>query len=297
MRMLVSVPTYRRPVELEEFLQSVCPQLPKANAALLVIDNDAEGTGRATVDRFTRLFSVSYVVEPLPGIASVRNRALEEFRSGNWDALIFVDDDEYAADDWLEQILSYAMRSDSGIVTGPVLSILPTDAPSWIVRGGFHQRTVRATGSRDWTAPSNNTLLKRREWERAGSPRFDPNFSRTGGSDTDFFARLVRGGAVAEYCAEAVVYEKVPPSRLTRAWLARRALRMGVVNGRVLRASHGRSYLVARGVASLAVGCLNSFVDILRGKYPVARNWNRIRYGYALAASQFGWTLHEYARG
>lgn len=297
MHVLVSVPTYKRAHNLREFLTATVPQIAASGATLLVTDNDPQGSARPIAEGYQNAADVRYVIEARPGIAAARNAGLNAFAAGDWDAIVFVDDDEVPREDWLQQLTMYSAGTASEVVTGPVISVLPDDAPRWILNGGFFQRRVRQTGSRSWTAATNNTLLKRQAWLRAGSPSFDSSFSRTGGSDTDFFARVASRGAVIEYCADAVVSEKVPTVRLSRKWLNRRALRTGVVNGIVLRRTRGPLHLFVLGVTNLIFGVALSGWDALRGRYPTARGWNRSRYGFALAASQLGWRVHEYDRG
>lgn len=301
MRPLVAVPTFRRPDDLRTFLSSVIPQI-YSGAHLLVVDNDADGSGRDVFDSvFVKLgaseLAVSYVIEPQPGIARVRNRALRWLRDSEHDAVVFVDDDEHAADGWLSALLDYANHSEADIVSGPVISVLPENAPAWIRRGGFFQRAVQPTGSTNWTAASNNTLLRRTAWEEAGTPWFDPEFSRTGGSDTDFFSRMAESGATITYTAEAVVYEDVPQGRMTKKWLARRAYRSGIVNGIVLRRKRSRMTLIALGAATAGAGAAYCVSDFVTRQYPTARNWNRVRYGIGLATAQLGHRVFEYQRG
>ncbi|TQK18632.1 GT2 family glycosyltransferase [Microbacterium sp. SLBN-154] len=298
MRVLVAVPTYRRPNELSEFLEATIPQLDSMDATLLVIDNDDEASAQAQVEATMALSArVNYIHEPKPGIAEVRNAGLKIFARGDWDAIVFVDDDEVPESHWLAQLTSYALSSGGGIVTGPVVSIFPPETPDWVIRGGFFQRSIRDTGSTSWTAASNNTLLARSTWVDAGCPQFDPAFSRTGGSDTDFFSRIVIAGGVVRYCAEAVVFERVPHGRMTRQWLRRRGLRMGVVNGIVLRRTTSVGRLLLVGFANLAYGAVMSLTDMPLCRFPQASHWNRFLYGRGLIASQFGWRVQEYSRG
>jgi hypothetical protein len=64
--------------------------------------------------------------------------------------------------------------------------------------------------------------------------RFDLALGRSGGEDTDFFARLHQAGGSIEYAPEAWVEEPVPQARARFEWLARRRFRMGQTHGRLV---------------------------------------------------------------
>src|SRR5690606_21033843 len=120
--------------------------------------------------------SPTYLVEPTPGIAHARNRGLELFTE-DFEAVIFLDDDEWAEPDWFHQMTRFVETHNAGIVQGPVITVLPKDAPEWVTKGGFYQRRLRENGIELPSAATNNTVLRRDAWLAAGSPRFDPAFS------------------------------------------------------------------------------------------------------------------------
>src|SRR4051794_3771547 len=104
---LVAIATYRRPGELARLLTSLkgTGELD-ALVHVLVVDNDAAGSARSVVVQSPT--TATYVVEPQPGIAAARNRALDE--AEGYDAIIFVDDDEWVDESWLAELLAYADR-------------------------------------------------------------------------------------------------------------------------------------------------------------------------------------------
>src|SRR4051812_25495061 len=89
-RVAVTVATFRRNDLLEALLDSLAVAAKRYPFRVIVVDNDpagpaAEVAGRTDLD-------VTYAVEPAPGIAPARNRALDLLRDD--DAVVFVDDDE-----------------------------------------------------------------------------------------------------------------------------------------------------------------------------------------------------------
>jgi succinoglycan biosynthesis protein ExoM len=86
--------------------------------------------------------------------------------------------------------------------------------------------------------------------------RFDPELGRSGGEDTDYFARMARLGARFAYAPEAVVEEPVAPERLSFAWLAHRRYRMGLTHARVLLRCHAaRPWRAIPVAAAKALAC------------------------------------------
>src|SRR5262249_16888127 len=59
--------------------------------------------------------------------------------------------------------------------------------------------------------------------------RFEPKLGRTGGEDTVFFHAMYRKGGVLKYAPNAVVYERVVPSRANVRWVVRRRYRAGQI--------------------------------------------------------------------
>jgi succinoglycan biosynthesis protein ExoM len=245
---VVTVATYRRPRLLADLLRSLESMSSKRTFRVVVVDNDADASAREVA--LSSALEVTYVVESAPGIAEARNRGLDEVTSAD-SAVVFVDDDERVAVDWLDRLVDGWREQGTEVVTGPVVSVFASDCPRWIVDGGFIQRPRHRTGTRISTAATNNTLLSVAAWESAGRPRFDPSFSETGGSDTAFFTLLVRGGARIAWIDEALVEEDVPADRATFRWIWRRAVRGGNVQARVQSLGTRRGAMAARVAASL----------------------------------------------
>jgi succinoglycan biosynthesis protein ExoM len=300
-RVMIGVATYQRSQDLTRLLESLLPELDRCRLGdapfatdLYVIDNDPTGSARAVVELFGA--AVHYSVEPEPGIAAARNHTLRIFAGGAYESLIFVDDDEFVPPGWLTSLVGYADRTTADVVSGPVVTVFPPDAPAWIVKGGFLQMPPLPSGTRHWTAATNNTLLRYASWRSAGSPTFDESFSSTGGSDTDFFGRLTDAGKVIEFCESAVVYEDAPPNRMTLRWIRRRWTRMGIAHGRILRRRHSLLYLLAFGGIRIAAGAAGLALGLLRGRGLQASPVQRLFYGMGVVASRFGVLVHEYRR-
>jgi succinoglycan biosynthesis protein ExoM len=292
-RVLIGIATYERPQELARLLAS----LERAGCTgpfvdVLVVDNDPAGSAGSCVADSS--LKATYVLEPRPGIAAARNRTLDE--AGGYDALIFVDDDEWVAESWLTELMAYANSRPVDVVRGPVLSQLPPGTPRWVLRAGFFQRPIHPHGARLARAYTNNTLVRCDAWVAAGRPRFDEEFSFTGGSDAKFFHTLSRHGAVIEYCATACVTEDVPEHRIRIRWLVRRAVRNGIVTARLWLIDYPPSLVCARGLLESLLGLAALPLTIVRGLRGWAGPVNRCLGGVGIVAGVLGLRINEYAR-
>ncbi|MCE9630538.1 MAG: glycosyltransferase [Planctomycetia bacterium] len=225
---LVAVLTFRRSRELAEFLEgySRVELPPDADVTLLVVDNDAQGSGRATVDAYRdRIPGTQYVVEPRVGIPVARNRALREALASNANAVCFIDDDEVPEPDWLVNLAGEWRRSGAELVGGPVgVSPTPPTATIWqrLVNASLASRSRRkyagtataAASGGHYTIVTNNWLCDLR-WLAASGLMFDERLLLTGGSDTAFCRAAIAAGCRCSWAPDAVVHEMIPPDRLT----------------------------------------------------------------------------------
>jgi succinoglycan biosynthesis protein ExoM len=197
---------------------------------VLVVDNDAEATARGTVEAMAEdaRLPLRYLHAPGANISLARNAALEA-AEGRFVA--FLDDDEVARPGWLCAL--WAARDGAEVVLGPVEPVYPEGAPDWMRAAGVHVTRPVLTRGEIRTGYSGNVLIDRARPE-IRALRFDPALGRTGGEDTDYFARLVLLGGHIAFAPDAVAEEAVPQDRLEFAWLARRRYRMGQTHAQLL---------------------------------------------------------------
>jgi glycosyltransferase involved in cell wall biosynthesis len=228
----ICVATYRRPEGLARLLASLGRmKLPEGlRLELLVVDNDPQAPEEAALPDAGGL-PARRLREPQRNIACARNRALQA-ACGDWVA--FVDDDEVVHEQWLAAFVAQAGRTPCDGLFGPVLA-----RAEWPEAGGLawlaiFTRERFASGARVplAAARTGNAFLRRRLFDGVV---FEPAFGRSGGSDTQLFARLLARGADFRWCDEAQVEEWLPPERLRARWLLRRAFRGGNLHGRLAR--------------------------------------------------------------
>jgi succinoglycan biosynthesis protein ExoM len=291
---VVAVATYKRPNQLAELLTSFTAEQGPYAFEVVVVDNDAAGSAEGIVSSFD--LPLSYVREPRPGIAAARNAALNVITE-TATHLLFVDDDEVVPPRWIQTLVEAAKKYNAEIACGPVRSVFPSDAPGWIERGGYIQRSPDVEGLTSRTPATNNTLVAITCLERAGFPRFDEGFSATGGSDTDFFTRLIAAsGARVVWVPSAEVWEEVPRDRLTFRWVMRRYIRINNVSGRIMLRTTSAPRLAGKAVWHIAVGTGRTAAAILTGKGLRLKDTAQITRGIGWLGAISGRHVQEYQR-
>nr|WP_274617521.1 glycosyltransferase [Nesterenkonia sp. AY15] len=311
----ICVCTYRRPGPLAELLASLraqdlgasgrpgdsgqstgAAQLPQ----LIVVDNSPEGDAEAQVR--SRYPSAHYIHEPRPGIAAARNAAVQAVPA-DAEAVLFLDDDERAAPDWLRTMIDCANESGADTVSGPVITHFGEDPPAWLQSSGFIRRIDFPTGPWGLRAATNNVLVRAHWFTRLGF-RFDEAFSFIGGEDSDLFGRMQAAGARSWWCAEAQVEEDLPAERLSPAWMRQRGIRAGHVRATKLirraQLEHPtpalRLRIAAEGVVRLGYGATRTAARRLK-RAPV-RYVDSVyhREGWGMLQAAAGRRYEEYGR-
>jgi len=298
----VCIATYRRADRLAALLDDLSRQnLPPIE--IVVVDNDAAGSARATVEQHRERVSaypIRYDIQPARNIALTRNRTVE-MATAEW--LAFIDDDERAPDVWLSQLADAAHRYAADGVLGPVVPLVPDAAPQWIRRGRFYDFARLASGE---AVPLNRmrfgNILLRGSCLRQEPVPFDPAYGLTTGEDADLLIRLVHKGAKIVWCDEAVVLEPVESTRLSLRWLLQRALSGGqeyarkTISGRYGPVGlAGRLQLIVRALAQLLIGGALAIAALPFGRHHAAAWLIKASANLGKLSIFWGWHYQEYA--
>ncbi|MEO7235451.1 MAG: glycosyltransferase [Lapillicoccus sp.] len=282
---VVAIPTLRRNEHLRALLPLLVAQAADLEATstsavrVLVVDNDPSGGAEAMV-RETRTALVEtrsapsawsaldYLRQPAPGLAAVRNAALE---AAGERLLVFMDDDGRPDEGWLTHLVATWRRSGAAAVAGRVVERYEREPPRWVVAGEFFRRFSMPTLTEVTVAPTGNLLLDMEVVRRLGLT-FDERFGSTGGEDTLFTSQLTARGGRIVWCDESRVIDLVPESRTTRQWVLARQRSQGILAVRVadaLAVDTGR--LAAQRVAYLGRGSARLAYGLGRAAYGTLR--------------------------
>jgi glycosyltransferase involved in cell wall biosynthesis len=302
-RVVVTLPTFRRPDHLLKTLDSLRAQTFGEPFAVIVMENDAER--REGLDAAAPLF-LSGAIDGLVLVAQERGNcfaynagwetALDTFPA--MEHLLVIDDDECAGPGWIEHLVRAAEATGADFVGAP-------QRPVFEGGGGAYDRHPVFTPHYDRTGPvpilysSGNVLIRRHVLDRMERPFLDPAFNFIGGGDSDFYARCRRRGFTFAWCEEAPVFETTPIRRTEFSWIQARSLRNGAISSiiewRAEPGLAGRARTFAKSAALLAAAPFRSVVlgvktrSAVIGLYPV-----HVAVGRLMA--EFGMVNEQYRR-
>ncbi len=301
----ICIPSFKRNLQLKALLVALQEQehpSSEVDVEILVVDNNPDGRARQVTDTAPApRYTVGYHHETRPGVAYVRNSALE--KCADRDFLVFIDDDEIPAQGWLKAL--WARRSESGAdaVFGSVEARYAEGVPGWVLRGDFHSKLQLVDGPRDKPGATDNCLIDLNTVRRLGLS-FDPGLSMVGGEDTLFFDAMLNRGAVFADAAGAVAYECVPTERATLGWLTTRWRRTGYTDALMISKRRPnwarRPVALAEGLVRLGVGGLLSAAAFAVSGFRMHERVGRFLYtfqrGRGMMAFSLDKPIEEYAR-
>ena len=224
----IIVPTFRRPKGLKNALESLKEQQSGDKPLEIVItDNDPDGSAKLYVNAFAATcdFPVVYVHAKIPDVANARNEALKVAR-GRY--LAFLDDDQLAEENWLEELLDVMHNHDAG------LAFCPTHAQS-DVKLKFKAQCLEFFArdiDKNTPGPVNeffgcgNSILDLQKCDLP-SPPFSPETNETGGEDDLLFSLLQAQGSIIVWTAKTYAKENVEDWRMSHKYIRVRSFAYG----------------------------------------------------------------------
>lgn len=249
----ICIATYKRPELLKKLLESLLTQnLPDdVNVEVIVVDNDVNETAKNICNEFmnNNTLNIHYSVQPEKNISLTRNQAV---KNSTGEYILFIDDDGYADDNWILELLKCLKTFNADAVFGTVIPYFEEGIPDWIEESHFFKRTIQTSGETSKFTRTGNCLIKSNLIKSVEGP-FDPDYGLTGGEDGILFGRLAIKGAKFVFCSEAIVHDYVPKERANLKYLTKRTFRIGITHTKRMIISSKfklitRFYLFIKGV-------------------------------------------------
>ncbi|MBD1910728.1 MULTISPECIES: glycosyltransferase [unclassified Leptolyngbya] len=303
MRIAICVATCQRPVELRRLLNGLNQLTFEKNTPpqvdVIVVENDDSGQGLKVCEEVGPNFRWNLVggIEPRRGISYARNRGVSMVPP-EADFVAFIDDDEIPAPTWLDELLAAHHTYQAEVVSGFVEPKFSPDTPDWIIKGKFFERPSQSTGAVLNTAATNNAMVKA-DRLRALNPVFDERFALTGSEDYNMFCRLQVAGNKIVRCNEAIVYEPIPPSRMTIQWLMHSSFRVGnSITLSDLELLSGKTWLVrlVKGTGRVVQGMVFMPFHFLMGRAFFVQDLRKIAFGLGVVTALFGYKYIAYRK-
>lgn len=226
----ICICTYKRDV-LEDTLSSLAKLTPSTqyDTEIIIADNDETPSAKSRVEAASLKYGlkVNYVHAPKQNISLARNACLD---NANGNFVAFIDDDEFAAPDWLLRLYDRVKNEGFAIVFGPVWAIYPDESPEWMKQLNFHSTFITTLSPE--TGYTGNVIMNV-EHQAIRGRRFNLQRGRTGGEDTQFFYECTQQGAIMGYAETADVWEEVTKPRLSVRWMFKVTFRSGLTLGLV----------------------------------------------------------------
>lgn len=225
----IGIPTYKRPKMLLKTIESILQNnIDKSlidNVDIIIIDNDVNKSAEDVVNNIKKSknkFSIHYYSFIEKGLSKVRNEIFKRALEYNPDYIIFIDDDEYAAQDWLNQLLLKIVSNEADMVLGRVIPVFESKvSPSLVYWFKYHDFVDNIK----LKFVDTNNLIIRSEFIKKNNISFDLRFNTTGSEDTFFGIQALKNGAKILWAKNAVVYETIPDRKANIKWLIRRYYR------------------------------------------------------------------------
>ena len=301
MKLLVGIPTHKRPELLRKCLDSIAAQrgaLPEIE--VFIADNDAAGReGVNLVEQMAPGFPypLAGAVVAQPGISAVRNAILDEAKRRGVDFIAMIDDDETASPEWLVNLLAMQRETSADIVGGPVQFRFAFQPSQEVVDSRTFRTATRPPGKTFPLWGTANFVVSAPSLAKADWPKFDDEFGLSGGEDTEWFKRLCNLGLLVAWAPNALTIEEVGADRATREWILRRAYRCGNSDLRVAMKFWPSSDLPkSLWKLALTVGSAPILAPLLL--VPRRRLWLLRAWWTAAGAASaiFGGRFNEYAK-
>jgi glycosyltransferase involved in cell wall biosynthesis len=242
----VAVCTYNRANLLAGLILSLSTQKVDTTWEILVIDNNSSDDTSTVLRALMQEFEghLRTVIESNQGIAYARNRAIEESMQSNY--LLFIDDDELPASDYLLQTAVDALRCDGAMCVGGKISFCfeSTKRPAWLVDEllGFLGKIdygPTAFWIRDKNTPVWSGIVAYNIDLFKADPtlRFSIYYNRAGrgiggGEDRMMFLELLQRSLPIRYEPSMEVIHFIEPFKLKRCYFLKLHYLAGVQFGR-----------------------------------------------------------------
>lgn len=239
----VVICTYNRLNHLKKAVDSLINQtIDNSMYEILIVDNNStDGTANIADKYYPKIGNIRYILETRQSVAIARNTG---WQHSNTKYVAYLDDDEIAKSDWLEQMLitiDSTKELNIGAIGGKVEPMWEIPRPEWlsdpltaILSIIDISDTPRVITQKE-PIITGNVIYPKKALEQAGG--FDINISKRQGynlvnlvgdesykenEETILHKSLENNGYLLYYSPKIIIYHHIPKERLTKKWFIRR---------------------------------------------------------------------------
>lgn len=248
------------------------------NIDIIVVDNDAARSARKVVeeltDNFGDFWTLDYHNYPVKGLSNVRNELLTRAIEKKPDFVVFIDDDEYATSDWLNELVKTIVINRGDMARGPVPPVFEGKVDEsisyWFKRSNYENNTRISSVAAGNLIINMNSLLKFNVW-------FDNRFNSTGSEDSYFGEQMIKKGANIFWASQAIAYETIPHDRANLKWILKRRFRVASTFAYRLKLAGKQFSLIKKLIVSIGY-LISGAIMIIIIPFPVKqRFWGIVK--------------------
>lgn len=262
---LIGICTYNRNELLEKALKHIDNlRIPEQCELRVVIsDNNPNKDAYSVYEKFKDFsFELYYVHEPVAGIAYARNAILQKGVEINADYIAFIDDDEFPTPDWIADLYEVMVESKAdGSTSYPIQLIGDEEQP---IPNHIKKRKRGSTRKICIT----NSVLFSADIVKKSNIWFDTSFGLMTGEDVDFFNRASGQGYKFVWDDKSLLYDIIPPNRLTMEFKLDRAFNNGYLKVFLARKEGKANFgkLLRKAIFDLALFSILYFITLFNKK-------------------------------
>jgi glycosyltransferase involved in cell wall biosynthesis len=208
----VIIVTFNRPKDVNETVNSLLNQTVKPLEIIVIDDGSGAPINLKFRDKALKLIRFDREI----GLSAARNYGI---RIAKGKYIAFIDDDAIAGKCWIQEVQQGISIGD--IIGGPIKPLYLAPPPKWWNEDDFGGYA----GVCNWKDPQiwgANMVVKKEVFRAIGL--FNTALGRKKGKllgyeEIEFFARAKRRGFKVQFVPSAIVYHKVPPERMTLAYI------------------------------------------------------------------------------
>lgn len=228
--LIIGIPTYKRPGMLEKLINSIynCSIDREfiSTVEILIVDNDKDQTAEPISLKLKNSgspkFKLHYHNYPLKGLSNVRNEIIQKALLFDPDFVVFIDDDQYVTQHWLNELIYTTVKNNGDMVIGPVIPAFEVKVSNAISKWFF---LPHFENNKRLNFIMTGNLIMRAEFLKDNQLQFDKRFNTTGAEDIYFGICVLKKNGTIYYAAKALAYEYISKKRGTLKWLLQRKYR------------------------------------------------------------------------
>lgn len=237
LKVSVVICTYNRVAYLPRTLEALAVQtVPCQEFEILLIDNNSSDRTPEACREFQQKhpeLNFRYTVESRQGLSYARNRGIEEAQS---DLLVFIDDDAFAAPDYLQNLIRFFETTpDAAAAGGRIYPLFESKRPDWLPGILMSLMSVIDLGDRVCLFKKKfpigaNMAFRKKTLQTYGN--FNVKLGRRGDNlegaeEKDLFLKIIAAGEKVYYIPDATVRHIIPDKRLSFDHFRRQAIGIG----------------------------------------------------------------------